>query len=83
VTDHDTAENDRLAQIAARILDKIGDAAVNTHRRPRRIRPPAPGRAVLACGCGQVMDADQMRRLPMSLGDSTFIRPIVCGRCAT
>ena len=49
-----------------------------------RVRPPKPGRAVLACRCGRVLDAAQLCR-PAVRWEGTggvSIAPIVCGVCA-
>jgi hypothetical protein len=49
---------------------------------PIRLTPPPPGRAVLACRCGVMLDLDDMRR-PARQRDRTRsgapIEPICCG----
>lgn len=87
---HHTAASRPDAHAALRRL-----AAQTTHHAARvhlegladvepriRVRRPFPGQAVMACGCGRMMNAGDMRYLPMRRGDATFIRPIVCRRCA-
>lgn len=51
---------------------------------PRTLHP-GPGRALLACRCGRVLDADQMHRYhpPRHTGRSLAIRPITCLECST
>jgi hypothetical protein len=52
---------------------------------PAQLTPPPPGRAVLACRCGVMLDLDDMRR-PTRQWDRTPsgapIEPICCARCA-
>lgn len=60
------------------------------HRQPDHglataLAPPPPGRAVLACRCGVMLDLNDMRR-PARRSDSNRsgmrIEPICCARCA-
>lgn len=47
---------------------------------------PPPGRAVLGCRCGQVLDLADLRTLPQRYGPhqraGTAIPPVMCPRCA-
>lgn len=47
---------------------------------------PPPGRAVLACRCGRMLDLVDMHRPPQRDGPGkragTAIDPILCARCA-
>jgi hypothetical protein len=50
-----------------------------------RLAPPPPGRAVLACRCGVMLDLDEMHRPdrgPDRAGTGVRIDPISCARCA-
>jgi hypothetical protein len=85
MTSPDTAaENERLAQVAAKILDKVGAAAVQAHRERVHIRPPAPGHAVIACRCGRMLNITDMcrRRHPPQTGQAPQIPRITCAPCA-
>lgn len=60
-------------------------AAINPHRAVTvALRPDGPGRAVLACRCGTVIDADQMHWRPTLLGADQpgAVRRVVCLSCA-
>lgn len=49
------------------------------------LTPPPPGRAVLACRCGTMLDLDDMHRpdcLPDRARSDMRIDPISCARCA-
>lgn len=48
------------------------------------IQAPPPGMAVLACHCGRVLSASDMRRKKRRPTQShLMIQPIVCPECAT
>ncbi len=86
---HDEADKPAVHLALRRLAEKTVDAATRAHfdriaevRRHIRVRPPEEGVAVLACGCGAMLDAQDMHVLPASNGNSTFIRPIVCKECA-
>lgn len=82
----DGDDTDALMAIASLAVDRVGRAAIERHRRTTGIvvTPPPAGQAMLACRCGAVLDAAQMRRLVPAGADprSPVIRPIVCGQCA-
>lgn len=42
--------------------------------------PPEPGRALVACGCGAMLDAAAMRWAPKT--HAAVVPPIVCPDCA-
>jgi hypothetical protein len=49
------------------------------------LAPPPPGRAVLACRCGVMLDLDDMHRparRPDRNRSGVRIEPICCARCA-
>jgi hypothetical protein len=73
-----------LAVLAAELTDQVGDDAVRAHRAGIRIRPPKPGTALLACRCGRVLDAAQMRRVrqPRTWGSAPAVERIACTPCA-
>jgi hypothetical protein len=75
---------ENLAVLAARLTDQVGDDAVRAHREGIRIRPPAPGAAVLACRCGRILDGADMRRVrqPRAEGSMPAIERIACAPCA-
>lgn len=85
------------ARLAAKVVTELGWPAVyehldGDHGAPVdgvpdgvRITPPRPGRSVLACRCGRVMHAGEMRRQsprPGRFGNAPRIDPIVCRECA-
>lgn len=47
---------------------------------------PPPGRAVLACRCGRMLDFADMHRSPQRFGHTqragNVIEPILCSHCA-
>ena len=77
---------ERLAQVAAKIIQRVGEDAVHAHLPRTAVRAPAPAVAVLACACGQVLDAADMRWVGNGRrygnGDPKIGR-IVCPPCAS
>jgi hypothetical protein len=65
-------------------------APTTVHRRPDHglataLAPPPPGRAVLACRCGVMLDLNDMHRpdrRPDRNRSGIRIEPIYCARCA-
>lgn len=76
---------DDQARIAAQIVTDVGMPAVARYLPEWRAPHPGRGRAVLACRCGRVLDADQMHRptRPRRPGDAARIDPITCWEHAT
>lgn len=68
------SEMDRRAQLPARPAPAEPEHAVE---------PPAPGIAVLACRCGAVLDAADMRRRRGRHPGGQPIAAIVCKECVT
>lgn len=96
--DSDQVADRRMARLAAEIIDQIGPAPVleqlgSDEIGPRDLYPmavlaPEPGRAVMRCRCGEMLNLADMRRLepprsPSGWPIGAVIRPIVCRSCAS
>ncbi len=71
------ASSRRAAPTTMDCIPNLAPAAV--------LAPPPPGRAVLACRCGVMLDLDDMRRPTRRLDrtrSAVRIDPICCARCA-
>jgi len=86
---HDQADVPAVHIALRRLAEQTVNAATRAHfdrltevQRHIRVEKPESGQAVLACACGAMLDADDMQVLPPSLGESTYVRPIVCKECA-
>jgi hypothetical protein len=73
-------------------IDAVSHPAASTsvdrapdHRPNAVLAPPPPGRAVLACRCGAMLDLNDMHRpgrRPDRTRSGILIEPICCARCA-
>lgn len=91
----DRVADRRMARLAAEIIDEIGVAPVVEQLGadevgvrdliPAAFEAPAPGKAVLACRCGTVLDAADMCRYPRpgNPGAAPRIARICCRECAS
>lgn len=80
----DLFDDVQAAKVAARLLDRVGEEAVRQYRSQVRYPVPKPGRALLACACGRMLDAPQMcrRKRTSQDGGSAAVERIVCADCA-
>jgi len=82
----DLFDDVQAAKVAALLLDRVGEAAVRQYRSQVRYPVPKPGTAVLACRCGAMLNAGQMRRRKrgriLQEGEAAAVERIVCADCA-
>ena len=84
-----TQNPDDCTPSAQSSLRRMGAVVSDSLNHPiERVVPPLPGRSVLACGCGVMLDLADLRRprqpreSQQAAGHGIRIEPICCQRCA-